>query len=109
MGHRPYQVERFLDERSNLRPHGGSVADLQQLERVQVPGEGRFEKLGPFLARPALSPTPAVCEGLQTRIREAFVREKKALAADYLDRQTERALLTLPLRAVPALPNRGSW
>ena len=47
-----------------------------------------------FLQTPGLSAAPGVCEGLTTRIREAFVREKKALAADYLDTQMERALLT---------------
>lgn len=47
-----------------------------------------------FFNRPGLLATPAVCEGLHTRIREAFVREKKGLQADYLDKQVERALLT---------------
>lgn len=47
-----------------------------------------------FLGRPGLSATPVVCEGLHLRIREAFGRSKKSLPADYLERQTERVLLT---------------
>jgi hypothetical protein len=47
-----------------------------------------------FLQTPGLSAAPAVSEGLTTKIREAFTREKKALPADWLDMQVERALLT---------------
>lgn len=47
-----------------------------------------------FVQVPGLVATPAVCEGLTTRIRDAFVREKKSLPSDYLDQQIERGLLT---------------
>lgn len=46
-----------------------------------------------FLQTPGLSSAPSVSEGLTTRIRDAFTREKKSLSADYLDTQMERALL----------------
>lgn len=46
-----------------------------------------------FLQTPGLSSAPSVSEGLTSRIREAFTREKKSLSADYLDTQMERALL----------------
>jgi hypothetical protein len=46
-----------------------------------------------FLRTPGLMAAPSVSEGLTTRIREAFVREKKGLPADYLDAQMERVLL----------------
>lgn len=46
-----------------------------------------------FLATPGLIAAPSVSEGLMTRIREAFAKEKKGFAPDYLDTQVERALL----------------
>lgn len=46
-----------------------------------------------FLTTPGLIASPSVSEGLLNRIREAFVKEKKGLAPDYLDTQIERALL----------------
>lgn len=46
-----------------------------------------------FLAIPHLSPAPAVVEVLTGRIREAFAKTKRAVPADYLETQTERALL----------------
>lgn len=47
-----------------------------------------------FLQTPGLLAAPPVCEGLITRIREAFARERKGLPADYLDVLVERALVT---------------
>lgn len=47
-----------------------------------------------FVQTPGLSPAPAVSEGLTARIREAFVKEKKEMPADYLDAQIERVLLS---------------
>ncbi len=46
-----------------------------------------------FVQTPGLSASPAVSEELTTRIRDAFVKEKKALPSDYLDTQMERVLL----------------
>ncbi len=46
-----------------------------------------------YLQTPGLTPIPAACEALTTRIRETFVKEKKGFPADYIDTQTERALL----------------
>lgn len=46
-----------------------------------------------FIQVPGLVATPAVSEGLTARIRDAFAKEKKALAPEYLDQQIERGLL----------------
>ncbi|HRI64792.1 MAG TPA: DUF2169 domain-containing protein [Polyangium sp.] len=47
-----------------------------------------------FVQTPGLSAAPAVSEGLTTRVREAFVKEKATWGLDYLDTQVERVLLT---------------
>jgi hypothetical protein len=47
-----------------------------------------------FLKTPSLSASPQVSEGLTTRVREAFAKEKIGLPGDYLDAQTERILLS---------------
>lgn len=46
-----------------------------------------------FVQVPGLVATPAVSDGLTARIRDAFAKEKKALAPEYLDQQIERGLL----------------
>lgn len=46
-----------------------------------------------FIQVPGLVATPAVSDGLTSRIRDAFAKEKKALPPDYLDQQIERGLL----------------
>lgn len=46
-----------------------------------------------FLGTPGLLASPAVCEGLLGRIREAFLKEKKGMPEGYFDGQIERALL----------------
>lgn len=86
------EIEIQLDELEGLKAAATTAAPLilaiDEGLRAAVAGADAF------LARPDVAPTPAVCEGLHNRIREAFVREKKMLPADYLDRQTERSLLT---------------
>ena len=47
-----------------------------------------------FVQTPGLWAAPAVSEGLTTRIREAFVKEKTALPSDYVDTHVERVLLS---------------
>ncbi len=46
-----------------------------------------------FIETPRLLAVPAVCEDLTTRIRDAFVKEKNQLPADFLDAPIEEALL----------------
>jgi hypothetical protein len=46
-----------------------------------------------FLEMPDLRSTPAVTEGLTTRVRQAFGRVKRAVPAGHLEAQTDRALL----------------
>jgi hypothetical protein len=46
-----------------------------------------------FLATPDLICPPIVVEGMTTRIREAFQKARRGVAPDYLELQTERALL----------------
>ena len=86
------ELEIQLDELESLKAGATTVAPL-----VTPLDEGlrtALEAADSFMRRPGLSATPAVCEGLFLRIREAFIREKKTFSADYLDRQVERALLT---------------
>ncbi len=86
------ELEVQLDELEALRAAATTAAPL-----ITPADEGlraAVEAADTFLRRPGLSAAPAVCEGLHLRIREAFTREKKAMPADYLERQTERALLT---------------
>lgn len=47
-----------------------------------------------LLQMPNLAASPSVAEGLYTRVKEAFLREKKSLAQDYLETQVERVLLS---------------
>jgi hypothetical protein len=47
-----------------------------------------------LLQMPGLAASPSVAEGLYARIKEAFAREKKGLAPDYLEAQVERVLLS---------------
>lgn len=85
------EVEMPFDELEALRAAANAAAPL-----VTVADEGlraAVEAADKFLGRPGLSAAPAVSEGLHVRIREAFAREKKVLPADYLEAQTERALL----------------
>lgn len=86
------ELEVQLDEFEGLKAAATTAAPL-----VTPADEGlraAVEAADAFFNRPGLLATPAVCEGLHTRVREAFVREKRALQADYLDTQVERALLT---------------
>jgi len=46
-----------------------------------------------FLKLPGLSSSPAVAEGLTSRVREAFNGAKRTVQPGYLDAQTERALI----------------
>jgi hypothetical protein len=46
-----------------------------------------------YASLPGLLPTPAAVEALARRIREAFARVPRGVPADFLDAQTERALL----------------
>jgi hypothetical protein len=46
-----------------------------------------------FLRLPGLTSSPAVAEGLTTRVRDAFNGARRAVPANYLDTQTERVLL----------------
>jgi len=46
-----------------------------------------------FVQTPGLSASPEVCASLTQRIREAFIKEKPILPADYLEKQMERVLL----------------
>ncbi len=46
-----------------------------------------------FLALPNLSSAPSVAEGLVKRIQDTFASVKRAVPADYVEIQTERALL----------------
>ena len=46
-----------------------------------------------FLKLPGLASSPAVAEGLTTRVRDAFNQGKRAVPSGYLEAQTERALL----------------
>lgn len=63
-----------------------SAADKQLEEAVAIAKD--------FVRTPGLSPAPAVSEGLTARIREAFVKEKKAFPSGYVDTQMERVLLS---------------
>lgn len=86
------ELEVQLDELEALKAAATTAAPL-----VTPMDEGlraAVEAADKFLARPGISSMPAVCEGLHTRIREAFAREKKGLPGDYLDKQVERALLS---------------
>jgi hypothetical protein len=46
-----------------------------------------------FLKLPGLSSSPAVAEGLSTRVRDAWNQGKRAVQPGYLDAQAERALV----------------
>jgi len=46
-----------------------------------------------FLQLPDLRPAPSVVEDLTRRVREAFARPRREVAPDYLQTQTERALV----------------
>lgn len=86
------ELEVQLDELEGLKAAATTAAPL-----ITPADEGlraAVEAADKFLARPGLLATPAVCEGLHTRIREVFAREKKVLPGDYLDKQVERALLS---------------
>lgn len=86
------ELEVHFDELEALKAAATTAAPL-----ITAADEGlrsAIEAADKFLARQGLSATPAVCEGLHARIREAFVRERKVLPGDYLDRQVERALLS---------------
>ena len=86
------ELEIQLDELEALKAAATTVAPV-----VSPPDEGlraALEATDTFLRRQGLSAAPAVCEGLQMRLREAFLRDKRALPPDYVERQVERALLT---------------
>jgi hypothetical protein len=86
------ELEVQLDELEGLKAAATTAAPL-----ITPADEGlraAVEAADRFLGRPGLLATPTVCEGLHTRIREAFAREKKGLPGDYLDKQVERALLS---------------
>lgn len=83
-----------------LRFPFGEVESLKATMTTATPFMGGDEPLKAavdaakeFLAIPHLSPAPAVVEVLTGRIREAFAKTKRAVPADYLETQTERALL----------------
>ncbi len=85
------ELEIQFDELEGLKAAASTAAPL-----VTSADEGlraAVEAADAFFNRPGLLATPTVCDGLRTRIREAFVREKKSLQADYLDKQVEQALL----------------
>lgn len=63
-----------------------TVADKQLKEVVTIARD--------FVQTPGLSAAPAVSEGLTARIREAFVKEKKAYPSGYVDTQMEQVLLS---------------
>ncbi len=84
-------VEVQLDELAALEAAATTATPL--ITPADETLKAAVEAADAFLGRPPQSASPAVCEGLHVRIREAFVREKKALPADYLDRQTERVLI----------------
>jgi hypothetical protein len=46
-----------------------------------------------FLRLPGLTSSPAVADGLTSRVRDAFAGARRAVPANYLDAQTERVLL----------------
>ncbi len=86
------ELEIQLDELESLKAAATTVAPL-----VSAPDENlraALEAADTFLRRPGLSAAPAVCEGLQMRLREGFLRDKRALPPDYVERQVERTLLT---------------
>ncbi len=85
------EVETPFDEMETLKALSTAAAPL-----VGPTDEGlkaAVEAADKFVGRAGLSWAPVVPEGLSTRIREAFAREKKGLPADALDAQAERALL----------------
>ena len=57
------------------------------------PLKAAVEAAKDFLAFAGLSPAPVVVEMLAGRIREAFAKTKRVVPIDYLEAQTERALL----------------
>jgi hypothetical protein len=86
------ELETQLDELEALKATTSAAGPL-----VTPADEGlraAVEAADTFLGRPNLLASPAECEALRTKIREAFAREKKALPADYLDKQVERVLLS---------------
>ncbi len=52
-----------------------------------------IEKARRFIEAPGLLVAPAICADATARIRDAFVKEKKQLPADFLDAPIEEALL----------------
>ncbi|MDI1476397.1 DUF2169 domain-containing protein [Polyangium sp. y55x31] len=85
------EIEMPFDELEALKAAMSTAAPL-----VTAADEGLKAAVGvakDFVQMPGLSAAPAVCEGLTTRIRDAFSREKKGLPADYLEQQMERVLL----------------
>jgi hypothetical protein len=86
------ELEVQLDELEGLKAAATTAAPL--ITPTDEALRAAVEAADTFLGRPGLRATPAVCEGLHTRIREAFAREKKGLPGDYLDKQVERALLS---------------
>jgi hypothetical protein len=86
------EVEIQLDELAALKAAATAAAPV--ITPADEALKAAVDAADVFLARPGVSATPAVLEGLHVRIREAFVREKKSLPADYLDKQTERALVS---------------
>jgi hypothetical protein len=85
------EIEMPFDELEVLKAMTTAAAPLAGPpdERLRA----AVEAADSFLARPNLAVAPIAAEGLATRIREAFVQEKKSLPADSLDLQVERTAL----------------
>jgi len=85
------EIEAPFDEMETLKAISTAAAAI-----VGPADEGlaaAIEAADKLVARGGTSISPTLPEGLSTRIREAFIREKKSLPADALDVQAERALL----------------
>ncbi|MBK9264419.1 MAG: DUF2169 domain-containing protein [Polyangiaceae bacterium] len=85
------EVETPFDEIETLRALSAAAAALVGPTDESL--KAAVEAADKFLSRSSAPWAPVVPEGLSSRIREAFVREKKGLPADALDVQAERALL----------------
>lgn len=85
------EVEVQLDELQALR---ATVTIASVFAAGDEPLKGAIAEAREFLQAPDLLSPPGVIDGLTTRILEAFRKVRRAVSPNYVEEQTERALLS---------------
>lgn len=85
------ELEVLFDELAALRVTISSVTAVVTTEDREL--NRALDKAREFIALPELLAAPGVCRELTSRLRAAFVKEKHALPADFLDARMEETLL----------------